>query len=78
MYNGITENDLKIQKVYLSRYEHPPADSFNLLDASDSHSCSSSISSIHSTPIVKKEDSGSLLSHGSSSHNAIIVEKVVI
>lgn len=27
---------------------------------------------------MKKEDSGSLLSHGSSSHNGIIVEKVVI
>ncbi|KAG1727915.1 hypothetical protein EDD22DRAFT_961155 [Suillus occidentalis] len=60
------------------RKRHPSADSFNLSDASDSHSRSSSISSMHSTPIMKKEDSGSLLSRGSSSHDAIIVEKVVI
>ncbi|KAG0700380.1 hypothetical protein DFH29DRAFT_1080705 [Suillus ampliporus] len=46
--------------------------------ASDSHSRSSSISSMHSTPIVKKEDSGSLLSRRSSSYDAIVVEKVVI
>jgi hypothetical protein len=60
------------------RKRHPSADSFNLSNASDSHSRSSSISSMHSTPIVKKEDSGSLLSRGSSSSDAIVVEKVVI
>ncbi|KAG1788960.1 uncharacterized protein HD556DRAFT_1538510 [Suillus plorans] len=66
------------RRVLPCRKQRPFADSFDLSDASDSHSLSSSISSMHSTPIVKKEDSGSLLSRGSSSHDAIVVEKVAI
>ncbi|KAG1726064.1 uncharacterized protein EDB91DRAFT_1254484 [Suillus paluster] len=65
-------------RVLPCRKRLPSVDSFNLSDASNSHSLSSSISSMHSTLIVKKEDSGSLLSHRSSSHDAIIVEKVTI